>query len=295
MRLDAFVAGTGVVVSRSQAKALIERGYVLVEGRRRKASYVLRPAERVEVTIPPAPPVEVQAEPLDLPVIYEDSDIIAVNKPPGMIVHPAAGRRQGTLVNALLYRWGSLAEMGGPRPGIVHRLDKDTSGLMVVAKGEAALEGLARQFRDRTVEKCYLALVRGVVPRDSGRVDLPIGRHRTVRHKMSVRSRRSRAAMTRYRVKERFEGATLLELWPQTGRTHQIRVHMAAIGFPVLGDRTYGRKASFSELIGRQALHALSLSFDHPRSGLRLRLQAPLWEDMAAALERLRAEARKPR
>ncbi len=286
-RLDNFLTDAELVVSRSQAKMLIDGGHVLVGGEKRKAGYLVRLGDEVDVTIPPPAPSAAEPEPLDLEVVYEDETIIGVNKPPGMVVHPAPGRWQGTLVNALLYHWKAIGQMGCVRPGIVHRLDRDTSGIIVVAKDWAALDQLARQFRERTVGKRYLAIVRGVINRDSGIVDLPIGRHASKRHKMSVRSRRSRVAVTRFQVRERFKEATLLDIWPRTGRTHQIRVHMAAIGFPILGDTTYGRRAAQSKVVPRQALHALSLTFDHPQRGERITLSAPLWPDLAAVIEGL--------
>jgi len=214
--------------------------------------------------------------------------VIAINKAPGMVVHPAPGRWQGTLVNALLHRWGRLPASDDARPGIVHRLDRDTSGVMVIARTPAALEHLARQFHDRTVAKRYLAVVRGVVRRDELVIDAPIGRHPTERKKMSTRTRRGRAALTRVRVLERFAGATLVEAAPETGRTHQIRVHLAACGHPIVGDAVYGGGRDPTVAIARQALHAESLAVTHPQSGARLRVVAPLWPDMARLLVTLR-------
>src|SRR6266481_1808935 len=208
-RLDAFVAAAGLGLSRSQARHLIDAGAVRVGGTTRKPGYVVRAGDRIAVAI--APPRPMLAEPEDLPldVLYEDELVIAINKAPGMVVHPAPGRWQGTLVNALLHRWGRLPASDDARPGIVHRLDRDTSGVMVIARTLAALEHLARQFHDRTVAKRYLAVVHGVVRRDELVIDAPIGRHPTERKKMSTRARRSRAALTRVRVLERFAGATL--------------------------------------------------------------------------------------
>jgi 23S rRNA pseudouridine1911/1915/1917 synthase len=206
-----------------------------------------------------------------------------------MVVHPAPGRWQGTLVNALLHRWGRLPSADAARPGIVHRLDRETSGVIVIARTQTALEHLARQFHDRTVRKRYLAVVRGVVRRESFVVDAPIGRHPTQRKQMSTRARRGRPAVTRVRVLERFAHATYVEARPETGRTHQIRVHLAAHGHPVLGDAVYGRGAAVP--IARHALHASELTVMHPREERPLTLVAPLWNDMRVLLETLRAES----
>jgi len=222
-------------------------------------------------------------------VLHEDALVIAINKAPGMVVHPAPGRWHGTLVNALLHRWGRLPSRDDARPGIVHRLDRDTSGVMIIARTPAALDHLARQFHDRTVAKRYLAVVRGVVRHDELVIDAPIGRHPIERKKMSTRTRRGRAARTRVRVLERFAAATLVEAAPETGRTHQIRVHLAARGHPIVGDALYGgTRAGRSPAIARQALHAASLEVTHPESGVRLRLTAPLWPDLAQLLASLR-------
>jgi 23S rRNA pseudouridine1911/1915/1917 synthase len=206
-----------------------------------------------------------------------------------MVVHPAPGRWQGTLVNALLHRWGRLPSHEAARPGIVHRLDRDTSGVMVLARTAAALEHLGRQFHDRTVAKRYLAVVRGVVRRDAFVIDAPIGRHPTERKKMSTRTRAGRAAVTRIRVRERFANTTLLEAAPETGRTHQIRVHLAAVGHAIVGDAVYGRpRKQDPALIARHALHAASLTLTHPETGERLEFVARLWPDMEHLLTTLR-------
>jgi 23S rRNA pseudouridine1911/1915/1917 synthase len=295
-RLDTFVAAAGLGISRSQVRHLIDAGAVRVDGAVRKPKYVVRGGDRVTVAIPP--PVAARAEPEDLPleILYEDETLIAINKAPGMVVHPAPGRWHGTLVNALLHRWGRLPSADDARPGIVHRLDRDTSGVMVIARTPAALEHLARQFHDRTVAKRYLAVVRGVVRRDELVIDAPIGRHPTERKKMSTRARRGRVALTRVRVLERFAAATLVEAAPETGRTHQIRVHLAARGHPILGDAVYGAGAASRArsgaprlpTIARQALHAASLDVTHPATGARLRLSAPLWADMTQLLTAFR-------
>src|SRR6185369_12384042 len=227
-----------------------------VDGSPVRASYRLRGGESVELSIPEHDPsaTAVTGEAIDLDVLYEDEEMLAINKPAGMVVHPAAGNRSGTLVHALLYRDPSIAWPGQPeRAGIVHRLDRDTSGVILVAKNVAALEALSRQFRERSIRKTYLALVHGAVA-DSGRIDLPIGRHPTERKRMSVIGRPARAAISEYRPLERLGAFTLVEVRPLTGRTHQIRVHLSAKGFPIVGDRLYGGKTKAG--ISRQALHA---------------------------------------
>ncbi len=288
-RLDAFVAAGGLTITRSQARRLIDDGRITVGGVRRKPGYLVRAGERVAVQIvPPAPSVAVP-EDLPLSVLHEDDVLIAINKAPGMVVHPAPGRWHGTLVNALMHRWGRLPSRDDARPGIVHRLDRDTSGVMVIARTPAALEHLARQFHDRTVAKRYLAVVAGVIRRDALVLDAPIGRHPAERKKMSTRARVHRTALTRVRVLERFATATLVEAAPETGRTHQIRVHLAAHGFPILGDAVYGRRRpTTAAAIARQALHAAALTVTHPASGERVTFTAPLWDDMAELLKTLR-------
>jgi 23S rRNA pseudouridine1911/1915/1917 synthase len=293
VRLDRFLAGAAAVGTRSQAKQLIDRGQVRVDGRGRKGSFALRAGARVEAEVPPPEPLGVEPEALPLAVLYEDAHLLAIDKPPGMVVHPAPGARRGTVVNALAHRLGTLAGVGEPeRPGIVHRLDRDTSGVLLVARSPAALEALARQFRERTIEKRYLAVVRGRVAHAAGTIDRPIGRHPHERQRMSVRSRRGRAAITRWSVLERLPGATLLELKPETGRTHQLRVHLAALGHPILGDRVYGGRAarggSVGPTPGRQALHAAEIRFAHPVTGERLVVRSPLPKDLATLLAELR-------
>ncbi|MGD8367941.1 MAG: RluA family pseudouridine synthase [Desulfobacterales bacterium] len=299
VRLDALLAARLASLSRSRAAALIAEGAVRVDGEVRKPGYRVREKESISGRIPtPRPPVAYRPEPIPLDALYEDADLIAVNKPAGMVVHPAPGHFSGTLVNALLSHCPDLAGIGGElRPGIVHRLDKDTSGVLVAAKTAAAQEHLAAQFQKRSVHKTYLALAWGRFSEDAGRIDLPVGRHPTARKKMSTRSRRPRTAETRWRVKERFDGATLLEVTIHTGRTHQIRVHLAAIGRPVAGDPVYGGKKKKSGtapsqrlLAGarRQMLHAWRLGIVHPSTGRQMTFEAPLPEDFAGILERLR-------
>jgi 23S rRNA pseudouridine1911/1915/1917 synthase len=290
VRLDAFVTASRVASTRSQVRQLIDRGLVRVDGTVRKAGYALRTGERIEIEVPPPAPAQATAEDLPLEVLYEDALVIAINKAPGMVVHPAPGRWHGTLVNALLHRWGRLPSNDDARPGIVHRLDRDTSGVMVIARTPHALEHLSRQFHDRTVTKRYVALVRGVVRDDELAIDAPIGRHPVERKRMSTRARHGRAALTRVRVRERFTATTLVDAMPETGRTHQIRVHLAARGHPIVGDAVYGRAGGGPPLIGRQALHARSLTVTHPEQNERLTFDAPLWPDIERLIEILRRD-----
>jgi 23S rRNA pseudouridine1911/1915/1917 synthase len=241
-------------------------------------------------------------EPLPLDILYEDSSIIVVDKPSGMVVHPAAGNPSGTLVNALLYHCKDLAGINGIlRPGIVHRLDKDTSGVMVVAKDDEAYHKLSRQFKSHMVEKVYLAIASGQFSKEEGLIDSPIGRHPRERKRMSVRTRKGRPAITRWKVMEKLKGFALLEISPQTGRTHQIRVHLSSMGHPLLGDPLYGRKGQRGLIrdpllkehvkkMGRQALHAHRLGFNHPRTGEKVEFVAPIPDDMKALLEWLRSQ-----
>jgi 23S rRNA pseudouridine1911/1915/1917 synthase len=242
------------------------------------------------------------AEPLPLDILYEDPHLLVVNKAAGLVVHPAAGHASGTLVHGILYHCPDLEGIGAEkRPGIVHRLDKDTSGIMVVAKNARAHDDLSRQFKARSIEKHYLALVVGSPKADNGRIDLPIGRHPVERKKMSARSRRGREALTLWQVRERFIGATLIDVELKTGRTHQIRVHCQAMGFPILGDPIYGRKGAAKQITAgnpawqavfqsaaRQMLHAHRLGFKHPADDRPLSFEAPLPADMADLLEKLR-------
>jgi 23S rRNA pseudouridine1911/1915/1917 synthase len=302
-RLDRFVAELAAVATRSQAKRLIDAGRVRVDGIVRKSSFPLRAGAEVVVELFDAPATAIVPEPLPLAVLYEDADLLAVDKPPGLVVHPAPGWRRGTLVNALAHRLGALADVGAAdRPGIVHRLDRDTSGVILVAKTAAAHRHLARQFRERQVDKRYLAVVRGGVSAPSGVVDRPIGRHAHERKRMSVHSPRGRPAVTRWTVLERFPGATLLRVHPETGRTHQIRVHLAAIGHPVVGDPVYGVRRRGGADAGplatfpRQALHAAEIRFRLPTGGAPIAIVARLpadLEELVAALRQLPATTRK--
>jgi 23S rRNA pseudouridine1911/1915/1917 synthase len=293
-RLDRFLATAPEIGTRARAQHLIADGRVQVGGVARKPAHVLRRGERLTIVLPPPEPLAVEAEPLPLRVLYEDAALLAIDKPPGLVVHPAAGIRRGTLVNALVHRLGALPGVGeAERPGLVHRLDRDTSGVLLVARTAAALEALARQFRERTIEKRYLAIVHGRVPAASGTIDRPIGRHPRERKRMSVHSRRGRSARTRWTVIERLPGATVLRLAPETGRTHQLRVHLAALGHPVIGDRVYGgrhrRGTGAVPGCARQALHAEEIRFAHPVSGERIIVRAPVPED----LQQLRATLRQ--
>ncbi len=285
-RLDVFVARLLPELTRSRVQRLIDDGHVAVAGQRARASLRLEPGQRVSVDVPPAVELDAVAEPIPLDVIFEDEDLLAVNKPAGMTVHPSPGHATSTLVNAILAHCRDLSGIGGVlRPGIVHRLDRDTSGVILVAKNDAAHQALAKQLKDRTVEKTYVALVEGTPKPAEGVIDAPIARDPQRRQRMAVVAG-GRASVTAYSVIERFKGTSLIEARPKTGRTHQIRVHLAAIGHPIVGDRVYGKA---SPLIGRQFLHARSIVFTHPRTGERMELEAPLAVDLAEALRRLRA------
>jgi 23S rRNA pseudouridine1911/1915/1917 synthase len=293
-RLDRFLTSHVAGASRSALRRLILDGRVSVDGRpAAKPGLSLDAGQRIEVELPEPPPSGPRAEPIPLVVVHEDEHLIVIDKPAGMVVHPGHGRRDGTLVAALLGRGTPLASTGAPdRPGIVHRLDEGTSGLIVVAKTDAAHRGLAAAFSRRDVEKVYLALVWGHPDPPAGVVERPIGRSRANRTKMSVTSPRGRPACTRYRVLERLEGSSLLEARPETGRTHQIRVHLLSIGHAIVGDERYGGRAwrGVSDpqrrlairSLRRLALHATRLAFDHPVSGARLVLEAPLPDDLLA-------------
>ena len=297
VRLDRFLAAAPEVGTRSQAKQLIDAGRVRVDGELRKTAYILRGGERVDVELPPPDALAVLPEAIPLVVLHEDDAVVAIDKPAGMVVHPAPGARRGTLVHALAHRFG-LDPVGPPeRSGIVHRLDRDTSGVLLVARTHAALEALARQFRERTVEKRYVAVVRGTLAREHGTIDRPIGRHPRERKRMSVRSRRGRPSVTRWSIVERLPRATVVRLAPETGRTHQLRVHLAAIGHPIVGDQVYGTRRSGRRggdpEFPRQALHAEAITFAHPSTGARLTIRAPVPPDMQQLIETLRQAGRR--
>jgi len=298
VRLDQFLA-KNLGWSRARLQKLLKAGLVTVDGLPKAASHQVRAGESVTVRVPPPEPSHLTPEPLDLEIIYEDRDILVINKPPGLVVHPGAGHRAGTLLNALMHHCPELQEIGEvSRPGLVHRLDKDTSGLLVAAKTAQAHQALVSQFAARETKKTYLALVWGQMPEPEGLIEAPIGRHPSQRHKMSVHARRGKAAVTRWRVLQEFPGPlTLLELSIETGRTHQIRVHLAALAHPVLGDATYGGGASrlagapkltaLKPLIHRQLLHAWRLSVTHPRTGKRFAWEAPLPGDFQGVIDKL--------
>lgn len=276
-RIDQYLVGVfPTPISRSHLKRLIDNGNILVNGSRVKAHHNVKPGETIEVRLEELIPAGVEAEDIALDIIYEDDDMIVVNKPAGIAVHPSPGTHSGTLVNALLYHCKNLSTVNEARPGIVHRLDKDTSGVMVIAKNNASHIELAKQFKERSAKKNYIALVKGVIELDEGIVDLPIGRHPSHRQKMAVRYDSEKNAVTEYKVLKRFDDFTAVLLNLKTGRTHQIRVHMAHLGHPVLGDGKYGAKGRFP----RQALHSYRLNLRHPRTGKPLEFKAQLPEDM---------------
>src|SRR5437763_2470165 len=294
-RLDRFLVSVLPEYSRSQIQRLIKDGHVRVGGREAKPNQPVKVGQQIALEIPTPIDAVAHAEALPLPILYQDSDLIVIDKPAGMVVHPAAGHASGTLVNALLHHVDDLSGIGGEkRPGIVHRLDRGTSGLMVVAKDDAAHEELARQFRDREIEKEYVALVWGVV-QAGRRIDEPIGRDPSNRKKMSARARRSREAVTRIVRAEHLKALTLAQVAIHTGRTHQIRVHLSAIGHPIVGDPLYGgvhrrvpgdvRAVTHLE---RPFLHAARLVFKHPRDGRRMEFMSELPEDLQRVLDELR-------
>ena len=300
-RLDVFVAANHAALSRSQVKHAVEVGDVLVNGKAPKASQLLKAGDVIELRQKPV--VEGIAAPQDIPldIVYEDAAIIVVNKPAGMVTHPAPGNYENTLVNALLFHCHDLSGIGGVvRPGIVHRLDKDTSGLIVAAKNDDAHRNLSSQFEKHDVHKVYRALVWGDVKGASGEIVLPVGRHTTDRKKMSTKSKRGKDALTLWKVRERYGLATLLDVEIKTGRTHQIRVHLSDRGYPVVGDTVYGSAKNRMSVIKstalktqlkaltRQALHAAQLSFLHPVSGERMVFTAELPQDLKMLCEQFR-------
>lgn len=279
-RLDHYLVSQLPALSRSRIQELIKEEHIRLNGHGAKPSVKLRPGDEVSVAEPPPVVTETIAEAIALQVLYEDDDLIVIDKPPGMVVHPAAGNWHGTAVNALLHHCQSLSGIGGEqRPGIVHRLDKETSGCLVVAKNDFTHQALARQFAGREITKIYLALVRGVPRRKRGLLETPIGRHPIHRKRMAVlKEGKGRLASTSYRVLAEIGNDSLIECLLHTGRTHQIRVHMKHLGHPILGDELYGRRDAFS----RQMLHAWKLGFSHPRSGERMNFQAPVPPDFLA-------------
>ncbi|MHC4295284.1 MAG: RluA family pseudouridine synthase [Planctomycetota bacterium] len=323
-RLDKYLAGRmGKVVSRTALQRSIRDGMVTVNGRIVKPSYIIRTADVIDLLVPEVQPREIPPEDIPLDVVYEDDDILAINKQPDLIIHPARGNWTGTLVNALAYyfrkNWRDISELPTTgeisRPGIVHRLDRDTTGIMLVAKSELALWQLGRQFELRKIHKTYTAIVHGLIDRDEDVIDVPIGKHPKFREKYAVHRLTGRPypqttkdAVTRYKVLQRLGPVgksnatfTLVELYPQTGRTHQLRVHMSYLRHPIVGDKMYGggpiyrsqlegRPAeAVGPLITRQALHAHAIEFRHPRTNKTMTLQAPWPEDFTSTLEQLQS------
>ena len=291
-RLDAFLARCGENLTRSAAQKLIEEGQVTVNGKPGKKNNRLEPGDQVEYQVPVAKPVEIQPTQMKLDIVYEDDDVIVINKPKGLVVHPAAGHQDDTLVNGLLFALGDrLSGINGElRPGIVHRIDKDTSGLLAVAKNDYAHTMLASQLKDHTMARTYEAIVCGDLKEDSGTVNAPIGRHPSDRKKMCVTERNSKEAVTHWEVIARYRGYTHIRCKLETGRTHQIRVHMAHIGHPILGDTVYGRK---KPELGQdsQCLHAGALCFQHPRDGRPVLVFADLpqyFQDVLTKLQKMR-------
>lgn len=288
-RLDVWLTAALKEFSRSYADKLIQDGNAVVNGRKVKSGYKLKAGDMVEVNVPEPKPLEVTAEEIELDIIHEDEDIIVINKPRGMVVHPAAGNYSGTLVNALLRHCGdSLSDINGViRPGIVHRIDKDTSGVLVIAKNNRSHKVLSDMLKEHDINRIYIAVAEGVIMEDQGTVDAPIGRHPVDRKKMAVNLKNGRRAVTHFRVLERFADTTLLELRLETGRTHQIRVHMSYIGHPLVGDIVYGRKKQKYDFEG-QALHAGTLGFIHPGTGEYVEYTAEPPEEFTKLVERLR-------
>ena len=302
-RLDAYIASLFAEITRSAVQRLIEQGNILVDGKEVKSSYKISAGEEISLNVPPPEPSAALPEKMPLNILYEDSDLIVINKPPGLTVHPGAGISSGTLVNALLGHCTDLSGIGGEiRPGIVHRIDKDTSGILVAAKNDMAHQGLANQFSKHTVKRIYHALVFGSPKTETGRIENEIGRHPTDRKKMSGKAKHGRHAVTHWKVLARYNGVTLLRLRLETGRTHQIRVHLSEAGHPLLADSVYGGDARLGNLkdtklkslikeLGRQALHAKTLGFIHPASGEYIEFDSELPEDMRQIIDYLEKQA----
>lgn len=302
-RLDIFLAERQALFTRSQVQRAIKDSRIRVDQIPQKASYHVRAGERIEVVLIDPVPLEGKAENIPLEVLYEDAALMVVNKPPGMVVHPACGNYTGTLVNALLHHCTTLSGIGGVlRPGIVHRLDKGTSGILVVAKNDIAHQGLSRQFKLHTIVRRYQALVHGSMDKTAGTIETLIGRHPTQRKKMSALPRRGRQAVTHWKVAEKFAGLTLLEVTLETGRTHQVRVHLSSMGHPVVGDGVYGAGKRNKEIsspgvrnalseIDRPLLHAGYLQFTHPESQALVEFAVPLPADFSRVLQAVRTAA----
>lgn len=288
MRTDAYLSQALPEISRSRIQSLIKEGFVTINGVSIKASYKPQEGEIISLAIPENKELELKGEAIPLNIIFEDQDIIVVDKPQGMVVHPAAGHYEGTLVNALLHHCQDLSGINGTnRPGIVHRIDKDTSGIIVAAKNDKAHTGLTGQWKGHDIKRIYQALVHGEVSEPAGIIDAPIGRHKVQRQKMAVETKNGKRAVTHYKVLERLANYSLIEVQLETGRTHQIRVHMSYLGYPVVGDSLYGPRRSPFELQG-QTLHAAVLGFKHPLTGEWLEFASPLPPYFQALLDQLR-------
>lgn len=276
-RIDKYISGMVDTLSRSYLQKLIKENAVSVNGAPVKANYRVKAEDEIVFLLPEAVEPDIEPENIALSILYEDEDLLFINKPKGMVVHPAAGHYSGTVVNAVLYHcMGHLSGINGVmRPGIVHRIDKDTTGSLVICKTDAAHANVARQLKEHTITRKYRAIVHGLFSEEEGTIDTPIGRHPLERKKMAAGVSNGRTAVTHYRILQRFEGYTYLECMLETGRTHQIRVHMASIGHPLLGDEVYGSRKSPFKLEG-QTLHAMTLGLQHPRDGRYLKVEAPL-------------------
>lgn len=287
-RLDVLVVRAADGITRGAVARAIERGDILVSGLWKKSAYRVKPGEVVEGNVEPEVELPSLGEAISLDLIYEDPWIAVVNKPPGLVVHPGSGNMSGTLLNALIYRFPNLDGTNCDAPsrcGIVHRLDKDTSGAIVVAKSKRSYEFLQKEFKQRRVKKIYLALVTGALDENQGKIDLPLGRHPTHRKRMAVNTERSKPAETTWRILEQIQGNTLVEVGLKTGRTHQIRVHFSALGHPIVGDMVYGPRKKKQIKVPRQMLHAKALGFRHPWSGQSVEFLAPVPEDMLEVIQ----------
>lgn len=288
IRIDVFLSKRIEDMSRSHIQKLVDENNIWVNNKNIKSNYKIRCGDIIKVVIPEPVKLDLIPEDIDIDILYEDEDIAVVNKPQGMVVHPAAGNYTGTLVNALLKRCSNLSSINGViRPGIVHRIDKDTSGVLVIAKNDNSHKHLAEQIKNHSVRRIYIAIVEGIIKSDEGTVNEPLGRHPVERKKMAVVSRNGRKAITHYRVLERYRENTLIEARLETGRTHQIRVHMAYIGHPLVGDPVYGYKRQKFKLAG-QALHAKTLGFIHPRTGRYMEFTAPLPDYFESLIKKLK-------